>query len=57
MIRIKGKEIIGVTLRSKTISMIYRGAVLVWQAVHSCFGSGTWRNDKPWLNKETWKNF
>lgn len=55
MIRIKGKEIIGVTLRSKTISMIYRGAVLVWQAVRSCFGNGAWFGEKPWIGEDGWK--
>lgn len=35
---------------------IYRGARLVWQAISSCFGSGAWLNDKPWLNTDGWKN-
>ena len=35
---------------------VYRGLRLVWQSVRSCFGSGCWRNDKPWLNNEGWKN-
>lgn len=28
----------------------------VWQAIRSCFGRGFWLNDKPWSNKDVWKN-
>lgn len=35
---------------------IYKGGVILWQAVRSCFGSGVWVNDKPWINDEAWKN-
>lgn len=24
--------------------------------IRSCFGSGKWVSNKPWLGKETWKN-
>lgn len=44
----------------KDIAAIYKGASLVWRtvynAVRSCFGGGTWRSDKPWLNNDTWAN-
>lgn len=44
----------------KSISAIYKGSSLVWRtvynAVRSCFGSGTWRSDKPWLDGDTWRN-
>jgi hypothetical protein len=37
----------------KNIGAIYKGTQLVWRtiysAIKSCFGSGTWRPDKPWL--------
>lgn len=29
---------------------------LVWQAIRSCFGRGWWVNEKPWSNKDVWKN-
>ena len=39
---------------------IYQGANLLWMtvynAVRSCFGSGTWLGDKLWLGDDTWKN-
>jgi hypothetical protein len=44
----------------KNIGAIYRGVNLVWRtiynAIKSCFGSGTWLGDKPWLGDDTWKN-
>lgn len=44
----------------KRIGAIYRGTQLIWltvyDAVKSCFGSGTWLGDKPWLGDDSWKN-
>lgn len=44
----------------KSIGAIYKGTQLVWRtiysAIKSCYGSGTWRQDKPWLGNDTWKN-
>lgn len=51
-----GKEITAVYIGQRTISAIYKGGRLVWQAVRSCFGAGLWRNDKPWRNDEGWRN-
>lgn len=55
-IYIGGKEITAVTAYGKTITAIYAGSRIVWQAIRSCFGSGWWKNDKPWLNNEGWLN-
>lgn len=42
------------------IGAIYKGSQLIWltiyNAVRSCFGSGTWLGDKPWLGTDAWKN-
>jgi len=54
-IHIHNKDITGVYSHHKVITAIYKGAVLVWQAVRSCFGSGMWIPKKPWLSKEGWK--
>lgn len=44
----------------KNIGAIYKGSQLVWRTIYSaitsCFGSGTWKQDKPWLGRYTWKN-
>ena len=44
----------------KNIGAIYQGTKLVWRtiynAIKSCFGSGTWLGDKPWLGDDAWKN-
>lgn len=55
MIFKEGKEISAVYIGQKTIQAVYHGAMLVWQAVRSCFGSGVWIEDKPWLDDEAWK--
>ena len=44
----------------KNIGAIYQGTKLVWRTVYnaitSCFGSGTWLGDKLWLGDDLWKN-
>lgn len=43
----------------RKIGAIYKGAQLMWlsvyNAIRSCFGSGTWLQDKPWLNGDPWR--
>lgn len=51
-----GKQIDQIHFGNRAISAVYKGAVLVWQAVRSCFASGFWINKKPWINDEGWKN-
>lgn len=41
---------------NKVISIIYRGAKIVWEGLKSCFGGGYWNSDKPWDNDDCWKN-
>lgn len=41
---------------TKTISAVYYGAKLVWEAISSCFGSGYWINNRPWSNTDSWRN-
>lgn len=51
----KLKETIAIVRKGKTIVEIRKGLVLKWQAVRSCFGSGIWRSEKPWIGNEKWK--
>ena len=45
---------------TKNIGAIYQGVNLVWRtiynAIRSCFGSGTWLEDKPWIDSDNWKD-
>lgn len=50
------KEVVTVYYGKQAIAEIRKGARLVWMAVRSCFGRGFWVNDKPYSNKESWKN-
>lgn len=56
MIVRKNREISAITRLGKVVVEVRQGMRLIWQSVRSCFGSGAWRNDKPWLNNEAWKN-
>lgn len=53
---IKGRQINAFFIQEKQITYFYIGDKLIWQAVKSCFGSGSWINEKPWVNEESWKN-
>ena len=45
---------------TKNIGAIYQGVNLVWRtiynAIRSCFGGGTWLEDKPWIDSDNWKD-
>ena len=54
MIRIAGKEVSALYIGQKAIQAVYKGAVLVWQAIRSCFGRGYWDDDEPWDDDDAW---
>lgn len=56
MITRNGIELTARYYGTKAISAVYRGAVLVWEAVNSCFGSGYWIKDKSWSSTDGWKS-
>lgn len=59
MIRIDSKEITVLYYGQRAIAYVYQGSRLVWQKVKealSCFGSGKWLNDRPWIDTDLWKN-
>lgn len=51
-----GKEIIAYYYGGIPITEMYFGKYLIWQAIRSCFGSGYWVPDVPWLNDDIWRN-
>lgn len=56
MIYKDGKEVTSLFRGNQAIATVYRGALVVWQAVRSCFGRGMWINEKPWNSEDGWKN-
>lgn len=56
MIYKNGKEITAINYGKQAISAVYKGALLVWEAIKSCFGAGYWKNDAPWSNNDAWIN-
>lgn len=43
-------------IAGKLVSAIYYKGQLIWQSIRSCFGTGVWIGNKPWIGKDTWKN-
>ena len=61
MIHRNKTEITDIFHSASQISEVRRGKVLVWERathgdVNSCFGSGHWINELPWLNDDAWVN-
>lgn len=56
MIIKNGKEVVEIYHGINTCIEVYLGKRLIWQISRSCFGSGYWINEKPWLNEDVWKN-
>lgn len=52
----RGKQVTAVHYLRKGVATIYYYGKIVYQSIRSCFGSGTWRSDRPWLGKDLWKN-
>lgn len=56
MIYVKNrKPVTGIYYKNKIITAVYANARLVWQLIRSCFGSGYWIQDKPWIGTDAWK--
>lgn len=64
MINVGRKEISRVELddngTKRVIDRIYaevNGKLkLIWEAIKSCFGSGFWISNRPWINNNAWRN-
>lgn len=40
----------------QTITAVYEGKRLVWEAGRCCFSKGVWLNEQPWKSELGWKN-
>lgn len=56
MLKFGKRTLIGVTISNRTVHAISKGADTVIEFVRTCYGSGQWIENKPWLNDDTWKN-
>ncbi|MBR5042997.1 MAG: MFS transporter [Bacteroidales bacterium] len=56
MIYKNGRETSGIYVAGRVITAVYAGARLVWQAIRSCFGSGIWIDEYPWLDDDAWSD-
>lgn len=56
MLLIGNKEPSVIRIGSKVVQSLYLGAVLLWEAVSSCFGKGIWLREKPWVGSDPWRN-
>jgi hypothetical protein len=50
------RNITGLFFGGHVINAVYKGARLVWSGVRSCFGSGKWLDERPWLDGDLWKD-
>lgn len=50
------KNIESLYLGKQVIQEIRKGTTVIWEAIKGCFGSGFWKNNKGWINKEGWRN-
>lgn len=57
MLWIGEKRVTRLWVGNKPVAALYRGAVKIWEAIGSCFGSGRWLSKKPWRGKDKWKKF
>lgn len=51
-----GKQVVAIMRGNKVVQAVYHGAIPIWQAIRSCFGTGIWKSDKPWIGDDNWKN-
>lgn len=56
MIYKEGKETSAITALLNSVQEVWRGVVLKWQGIRSCFGRGYWIQEKPWIDTDKWKN-
>lgn len=48
------KETSAIYYGEKVITAVYHGLRLIWEAIRSCFGSGSWIEEYPWVDDDPW---
>jgi hypothetical protein len=56
MLHYRNTTIATLHFQGNVASLGYKGSILVFEGVRSCYGSGAWLNDKGWLNDDGWRN-
>ena len=57
MIAVQGKtNIVEIHYGGKNIVAKYYGLRLVWEQAKSCYGTGIWLPERPWLENDKWKD-
>lgn len=56
MIYHKGKSIEHIFFKSRVVTQVWYMAKMVWTSIRSCFGTGIWKSEAPWLGEDEWKN-
>lgn len=54
--KMNDSKLVQAVLNNKVVVSIYLGGKLLWEAINSCFGKGFWINNKPWNDKDKWKD-
>jgi hypothetical protein len=55
MLWIGDKKVSRLTVGGKAVAAMWRGAVKIYEAISSCFGSGVWRSNRVWKGSDKWK--
>ena len=42
--------------RLVSLLAVYSGVDLIWKRISSCYGTGIWLQNKPWVDNDIWKN-
>lgn len=50
------KNVTRITTFDKAIIRVIAAGKVIWELISSCFGSGYWINERPWINSDGWNN-